>query len=322
MIQTKTNAVQLLNQSCPGKFLYTANMLSHAPVNKVITVDDDTEAMVQAILSLFPANSDRLDEYHKEQHADVACSKLIAFCRRGWPKRNEVEVNLSKYWRARGELTVNDDLLLYGTRIVVPESLHEQTLKRYIKAAKVSAVATLESYHQFGGQGRQEKFVKQCPECQKPTTPPVELMLETPLSNHTWERVAADLFELKGTTYIVVVDYFSKYVEVKSLISTTAANMVVALKSIFSRHGVLVILMTDNGPQLSCSEMAELAELYGFHHQTSSPHYQQSNGQAKWAVRTVKSLTVCVLNFVGKIFVFLVGKKIRGVLNFVAMEAW
>ena len=96
----------------PGKFLYTTNTLSHAPVDEVITADDDTEAMVQAILSLFPANSDRLDEYHKEQHADATCSKLIAFCRRGWPKRNEVEADLSKYWRARGELTVNDDLLL------------------------------------------------------------------------------------------------------------------------------------------------------------------------------------------------------------------
>ena len=32
--------------------------------------------------------------------------------------------------------------------------------------------------------------------------------------------------------------------------------------------------------------------------------------------------TVHVLNFVGKIFVFLVSKKIRGVLIFVAMEAW
>ena len=32
--------------------------------------------------------------------------------------------------------------------------------------------------------------------------------------------------------------------------------------------------------------------------------------------------TVRVLNFVGKIFVFYAGKKIRGVLNFVAMAAW
>ena len=35
---------------------------------------------------------------------------------------------------------------------------------------------------------------------------------------------------------------------------------------------------------------AEFAELYGFHHQTSSPHFPQSNGQTEWAVRTVKQL--------------------------------
>ena len=32
--------------------------------------------------------------------------------------------------------------------------------------------------------------------------------------------------------------------------------------------------------------------------------------------------TVRVLNFMGKIFVFLVGNKIRGVLIFVAMVEW
>ena len=55
--------------------------------------------------------------------------------------------------------------------------------------------------------------------------------------------MAADLFELKGTNYIVVVDYFSRYFEVKSLAFTTAATVVVALKSIFSSHGVPVILL-------------------------------------------------------------------------------
>ena len=96
--------------------------------------------------------------------------------------------------------------------------------------------------------------------------------------------------KLKGTNYIAVVDYFSRYVEVKSLTSTTAATVVVALKSIFSRHGVPVILMTDNGPQFNCKEMAEFGELYGFHHHTSSPHYPQANGQEERAVRTVKGL--------------------------------
>ena len=63
------------------------------------------------------------------------------------------------------------------------------------------------------------------------STPPVESLLETPLLNHPWEQVAADLFELKGTNYIVAVDYFSRYVEVKSLTSITAANIVEALRS-------------------------------------------------------------------------------------------
>ena len=115
-------------------------------------------------------------------------------------------------------------------------------------------------------------FIKQCAQCQKSTTPPVELMMEIPFPNYPWERVAVDLFELKGTNYILVVDYFSRCVEVKSHSSTTAAIVVAALKTILSRHGVPTVLMIDNGPQFSCKEMAEFSELYGFHHQTSNPH--------------------------------------------------
>ena len=277
----------------PGKLLYTADALSRAPVDEVITDEDDTEAMVHAIMSLLPASNDRLDEYRRQQDADATCSKLKAFCTRGWPKRNEVIGTLSKFWRARGELTVTDGLLLYGTRIVVPESLRKQTLTKVHQGHQgINRCRSriLSSVWWPGVTTEMEDFIKQCPQCQKSTTPPVEPMMETPLPNHPWERVAADLFELKGTNYIVVVDYFSRYVEVKSLTSTTAANVVAALKSIFSRHGVPTILMTDNGPQFSCKEMAEFAELYGFHHQTSSPHYPQSNGQAERAVRTVKQL--------------------------------
>jgi len=95
----------------------------------------------------------------------------------------------------------------------------------------------------------------------------VEAMLETILTDRPWESVAADLFGyMVVVSYIVVVDYFSRYMEVKSLTSTTSANVVIALKSIFSRHGVPAILMTDNGPQFNSSEIAEFAELYGFHH--------------------------------------------------------
>ena len=91
-------------------------------------------------------------------------------------------------------------------------------------------------------------------------------------------------------TYLLVVDYFSKYVEVQKLSTTTAANVIAALKSIFSRHGIPSILVSDNGPQYSSYEMKEFAGKYGFQHVTSSPLYPQANGQAERAVKTVKQL--------------------------------
>ena len=45
-----------------------------------------------------------------------------------------------------------------------------------------------------------ERSIKQCLQYQKSTIPSVEPMMETTF-NHQWERVAADLFKLKGTIY-------------------------------------------------------------------------------------------------------------------------
>ena len=49
-------------------------------------------------------------------------------------------------------------------------------------------------------------------------------------------------------------------------------------------------LVTDNGPQFASAEFARFASKWGFEHITSSPRYQQSNGKAENAVKTVKRL--------------------------------
>ena len=75
--------------------------------------------------------------------------------------------------------------------------------------------------------------------------------------------------------------------------STTASNVITALKAIFARHGIPVVLMSDNGPQFNCKEMKEFAEAYNFKHVTSSPLYPQSNGLAERSVRTVRAVKEC-----------------------------
>ena len=99
--------------------------------------------------------------------------------------------------------------------------------------------------------------------------------------------MATDLFELNGTTYLLLVDYYSRYIEVQKLKSTTSASIITALKAVFSRHGIPATVVSDNGPQY---EMREFAESYSFTHITSSPHYPQANGEAERAVKTAKNL--------------------------------
>ena len=99
---------------------------------------------------------------------------------------------------------------------------------------------------------------------------------------YRFERVASDLFEIDGVTYLLLVDYYSRYIEVNKLTSTTSASVITALKAAFSRYGIPSNMVSH--------EMKQFAVSYGFTHVTSSPHYPQSNGLAEKAVKTAKKL--------------------------------
>lgn len=196
------------------------------------------------------------------------------------------------YWNVRGHFSLHDDLLLYGTRIVVPHQLQLETLHKLHQGHQgiQHCHAHASSAWWPGASGSVEDFVRRCPECSKSLAPAPEPLRPTPLPVHPWAHVAADLFELKKSTYLVIVDYFSGYPEVVKLASTTSAAIITVLKSIFSRHGIPAGFMSDNGPQFTSNIMKSFAAAYGFQHVTSSPHFPQSNGLVECTVKMVKAL--------------------------------
>ena len=56
----------------------------------------------------------------------------------------------------------------------------------------------------------------------------------------------------------------------------------------FSEHGIPEILCSDNGPQYVSAQFADFCTSWGITHETSSPHYPQSNGFAEACVKSVK----------------------------------
>ena len=98
------------------------------------------------------------------------------------------------------------------------------------------------------------------------------------------------LFELKGKTFLLVVDYHSRWPEIRILDHLTSSAVITRLKSIFATHGIPDIVISDNGPQFASTEFQKFTKEYGFTHTTSSPRYPQSNGEAERSVQTVKNL--------------------------------
>ena len=128
-------------------------------------------------------------------------------------------------------------------------------------------------------------YVSKCDVClAHRTSQTKEPLLEHEVVARPWAKLAADLCELHGRTLLVVSDYFSNYIEVARLCSTTTQAVVRELKTVFARFRIPEILVTDNGPQFSSNEFQVFAESCSFNHVTTSPRYAQSNGKAENAV--------------------------------------
>ena len=110
------------------------------------------------------------------------------------------------------------------------------------------------------------------------------------MPDYPWQKVATDLFEWKRSSYVLVVDYYSRYIELAKLSSTTSSEVIKHLKSFFSRHGLPQTVVSDNGPQYSSAIFKTFAKQYGFTHNTSSPQFPQANGAAERAVCIIKDL--------------------------------
>ena len=104
---------------------------------------------------------------------------------------------------------------------------------------------------------------------------------------HVYNSLSYVLVEWKQQSYLLIVDYYSRFIEIAQLNGLTASEVITRTKSIFARHETVV---SDNGPQYSSEAYKTFAEDYQFKHVTSSPYFPQSNGEAERAVRTIKDL--------------------------------
>ena len=281
----------------PGKQLVIADALSRAPLSSSTPSDDDFQAEVEmfvnAVIQSVPATEQRLKEIQEAQEADEIFQKLHQYCKNGWSHRQSVAGAVQPYLSAASEITVNNGLLLKGNRIIVPSVLRLDILDK-LHSGHQGISKCRERARQavwWPGLNRQlEELVRSCSKCCRDRFQHAEPLMNTELPSLPWKKVTTDLFYWKSSTYLLIVDYYSRYIEISKLNGQSSLQVITHTKSIFARHGIPQEVVSDNGPPYSSFEYKQFAAQYGFTHTTSSPRYPQSNGEAERAVKTVKSL--------------------------------
>lgn len=202
---------------------------------------------------------------------------------------------MKHYFPVRTELTIAEGLLMRGNRVVIPLSLRADILERLHTGHQGTTKCRQRAKQSVWWPGLRKGIddqVSTCSTCCMHQHQRQEPLIPSPFPSRLWEKVGTDLFEWKKVEYLLVVDYYSHYIEIAKLTSTSAASVITHLESIFCRHGIPERVTSDNGPHTDNSATAfeEFSKEYGFTHVTSSPKHPQANGAAERAVKTVKQL--------------------------------
>ncbi|UYV80674.1 K02A2.6-like, partial [Cordylochernes scorpioides] len=202
----------------------------------------------------------------------------------------------SSFYDVRDEIGEENGLLMRGLRVIIPSNMRKYVLNRIHASHQgiTKCRARAKDHVWWPGIGQEiQDMVKTCEKCIENQPLKHEPLIPNDFPERPWQKVGMDLFHYEGSEYLVVVDYFSRFIEVVRLTKLSSETVVDHCKAIFAHHGIPDIVISDNEPQFhpsTTSAFTKFAFEVGFRHITSSPKHPQSNGQAEAAVKIVKNL--------------------------------
>lgn len=281
----------------PGKYMYIADTLSRAPLSEKLhsRVSDEVDLQTCFLIDNVQISDKKLDLIKRHIAADEDSKTIINYICNGWPKnRREVSECVRVLWPYRGSLQFIDGMIFKDNRVYIPQGIRGVMLDKVheghlgIERCKRRA---REVMFWPGMAAAVERRARECAACAlHAPAPRREPLLQHPIPDLPWRKLASDIFEYRKKYYIVLVDYFSNYVEVGQLKSITSKCVITFMKEQFSRHGIPKELVTDNGPAYNSSEFKRFTTEWQIDHVTSSPHYAQANGKSERTVQTLKNI--------------------------------
>lgn len=266
----------------PGKS-NIADPLSRLVINSYNeTFDEYTEQQVNAIVAAATPTVIQLNEIEEKSK----CDDIIQAVKKGIYENNWAE-EVKRYKIFETELCFAGEILLRGTRIVMPQVLREHTLNlAHIGHLDMTVMKRrLRSKVWWPNiDAEAEKIVKRCRGCMlvaAPNAPEPLRRKELPLA--AWKHVALDYLGPlpSGHNLLVVVDYFSRFIEVRIMTKIDSSATIEKLEEIFARFGNPLSITADNGPQLISAEFKSFCQDNAIQLIFTTPYWPEQNGEVE-----------------------------------------
>lgn len=219
---------------------------------------------------------------------------------------------LRHYWKEFPRLIILDSILCRRVRpppgdpvyqVVVPnqlqkevfQMLHGHSLSGHFGSKRTIHNAVSRCYWPHMNRDITQ-WCLQCKTCEarRPQIPHQQAPMQNIVTSMPFEKIAADITELplshKDNRYVLVVmDYFTKYMNLYALPDQTATTVAKCLfEDYICRHGVPRSLHTDQGRQFDSDLIKELCRFLGVRKTRTSAYHPMSDGMVERANRSLK----------------------------------
>ena len=270
-----------------------ADGLSRLPISEVAEgktkTPGDTIMTLNHFESNTPVTANQIQKYTKK---DRVLSEVLRFVLHGWPSQCNRD-EMKPYFNRQHEISTHDGILLWGGRVIIPQAAREVMLTELHEGhpgiTRMKRLAR--SYLWWPGLDSElETKVQHCLSCQENRHLPADAPLHPwEFPSKPWSRLHIDFAgPFMGHTFLIIVDAYSKWLDVHIMNSMSTTATINKLRSTFAIHGLPDMIVSDNGGTFTSAEFANYMQLNGIKHRTTAPWHPSSNGCAERAVQVFK----------------------------------
>ena len=252
--------------------------------------DVDTVCTIRVMNSqLQPHSRNQLKD---ATNRDPVLSEVKRYVREGWTQKID-SPDVQEFKKYAASVSVTDDCLINGNRVVIPEAVQPQILDilhlghfgiQRMKQLARSAVYWPHIDSQI------EDTCRGCVSCaEHQNKPPKPANHPWMMPEKPWSRIHVDhAINFMGNNWLIVTDAYSKYPFIHQTSSTSTQATTTLLEEDFAYFGYPHTIVSDNATTFSSAEFQLWCHQRGIKHLTGAPYHPATNGAAERMVQSFK----------------------------------